>query len=189
MPVEKLEMPIVRGRIKIFHKDNPEIVIFEEDNVIVNTVKSLFSRLMLDSVEPKYGIWGLAIGSGDSGWDDNPPAPTTTQTRLLNEIKRKQATARRYVDRNALNPVTLPSEAIEIQTLFNATDDNITDFIREMGLIGGGSTADNTNMNTADYWDPNILDVNTVTLINYKTLGELRLPAGIDIIFSWVLFF
>jgi hypothetical protein len=46
-------------------------------------------------------------------------------------------------------------------------------------------------MLTAPYWDPNVItpDPNTVTLINYKTLPTFNMPAGIDLVFSWIIQF
>lgn len=182
----KEQMPIeIEGHIKIYHKDDPSIVLFDEHNVIVTTVKSLFARLMADSSEPAYGVWGLAIGSGDSAWLDNPPAATNTQWQLQNELKRKQRFVTRFLD-SLGNPTTAMTTTIEIQTLFNATNDNITGPIREMGLIGGGKSGV-TNMLTAPYWDPLVANPNSVTLINYKTLPTFTMPASIDLVFSWSL--
>jgi hypothetical protein len=65
-----------------------------------------------------------------------------------------------------------------------------------MGLIGGGTLvgAGNapTNMQTAPYFNPNAVPpgpADSVVLVNYKTLPPLILPAGVDIIFSWILSF
>ena len=189
MLVEDFSLKMV-GRIRIYERQNPDVVLFDSKNVIVNTVKSLFARLMANSTEPEYGIWGLAIGSGDSGWGNTPPDGLPTQTSLLAETKRKQKSGTRFIDPITLNPVTGFSEAVEIQTLFNATNDNITSPVREMGLIGGGTTIGTpTDMTIAPYWDPVAKNGNSVTLINYKTLPTLTLPAGVDLVFSWILQF
>lgn len=181
---------IALGHIRIYEAGNPDNVFFEEKNVIVNTVKSLFARIMADSLEPAYGIWGLAIGSGDSGWGNNPPVGAATQWKLENEIARKRRLVTRFLD-GSNNPVNNFTEVIEIETVFNALDDNISSPIRELGLIGGGSTSAGTNMLTAPYWDPSLTtkDPNTVTLINYKTLPTFYMPSGIDIAYAWKLQF
>lgn len=202
IPVEKIEDTFkLRGHIKIYEAENPDNVLYEEHNVIVNIVKILFSRLMANSVEPQYGIWGLAIGSGNPSWGSNPPAETPTQTALVNETKRKKATLIRFLDPTSLAPISSGfSSVVEVQTLFNATTDNITQPIQEMGLIGGGTVTPLTNMSTASYWnlaatsgggfvDTTAADANSVILINYKTLAPLTLPAGLSIIIAWQLQF
>jgi hypothetical protein len=206
--------PEMRGHIRIMREDNGEIL-FEEKNVIVNTVKWLFARLMAESVPdgintnpsspkvPQFGIWGLALGTGDPGWPaETQPAETPEQDHLLTQIKRKQCSKIRYVDSD-LNP--LPpgqfSLQVDFQTVVNATTDSITGVpIREMGLIGGGysnvsggpsafTVTPSSTMLTAPYFNPSAPDADTVILINYKTLPPLPLPPGINIIFSWVLSF
>ena len=201
----------VRGHIRIMREDNGEIL-FEQKNIIVNTVKWLFARLMAESAgalsnpsshhEPQFGVWGLALGAGDSGWPpETQPAETSAQTALIAELKRKQCSKIKYVDSN-LSPVAGLSLQVDFQTVVNATTDAITQPIREMGLIGGGTqtssalpapftvtpVTDMANSNTP-YFDPTAPDTNTVVLINYKTLPPLPLPAGINLIFSWVLSF
>jgi hypothetical protein len=178
----------LHGHIKIFHKNDPSVVLFDDHNTIVVGVKSLFSRLMADSLEPAYGIWGLAIGSGNSAWGDNPGAATGTEWQLENETKRKRRLVTRFLDTN-MNPVVGFTDTVEVQTLYNATDDGITTPIREMGLIGGGSTSGATNMLTAPYWDPSTKLANSVTLINYKKLPTFNMPSGIDLVFSWIIQF
>jgi hypothetical protein len=208
---EALNIPVVKGHIRVMREDNGEIL-FEKDNVIVNTVKWLFARLMAESAfagsvnpssltEPAFGVWGLALGSGDNAWPpETQPTETPEQTFLFNQILRKQCSKIRYVD-SSLNPITGFSLQVDFQTVVNATTDNISGLsIREMGLIGGGQQTStvpsptstltrNTNMLTAPFFDPGAPASDTVTLINYKTLPPLLLPPGINIIFSWVLSF
>jgi hypothetical protein len=177
----------LKGRIRIYTKDNPEQIWYEANNTIVLSVKGLFARLMANSGEPANGIWGLALGSGDPAWGDNPSDATSVQWNLVHEIKRKQRTAIRFLDA-ANNPTSNFTNVIEVQTLFNATDDNITDPVREMGLIGGGNQT--TNMLTSqNFWDPQAItkDPSTITLINYKTLPTFNMPGGLDLVFAWVL--
>lgn len=203
----------VRGHIRVMREDNGQIL-WEEKNVIVNTVKWLFARLMTEAAGgfnpsapniPQFGVWGLALGTGDNAWPpETQPDATPEQTALFNEIKRKQCSKIRYVDSD-LNPITGFSLQVDFQTVVNATTDAIVGVpIREMGLIGGGTSTVSvppppftvtpvTNMLTAPYFDPDPLSPNhsldTVVLINYKTLPPLPLPPGINLIFSWVLSF
>lgn len=188
----------MKGHIKIFEESHPENVFFEDSNIIVNTVKSLFARLMAANGEPLFGVWGLVIGAGHASWTDPTTQPdgTAVQTALYDEIRRKKCSYIRFLD-NAQNRNPLAaedfSETVDFQTILNATTDNITRPIREMGLIGGGSSAAVTNMasNATPYWDPLLVpkNPNSTTLINYKTLPALELPPGINFIVSWVLEF
>ncbi len=52
-------------------------------NLVVADASILIARLMKDSSEPPHGIFALAVGTGDSGWNPmTPPAPTATQRSL-----------------------------------------------------------------------------------------------------------
>lgn len=183
----------LKGHIRVFEEGRPDNIIYEQDNVIVNTVKSLFARLMANSQEPLFGVWGLAIGAGSPAWPpDAQPDATVNQTALFSEVLRKKCSFIRFVDTN-LNPIQGYSEIVDFQTVLNATLDNISVPIREMGLIGGGTRAvgatPDTRMSDAPYWDPNVRSASAVTLINYKTMAPLALPPGINFIVSWILRF
>lgn len=216
--VEHVETPLVKGHIRVIRADNKK-VIYEDDNIIVNVVKFLFARLMANTLpgagsanagpvllgqtvtpfgDPLYGVWGLALGSGDPSWSpDTQPVETATQTALVTQILRKQLSSVNYVDVN-LNPTNQYTNMVDFQTTVNATTDNLNQkSIREMGLIGGGTLGSNppstdTNMLTAPYWNPAANPpgpANSVVLINYKTLPPLILPPEVNMIFSWVLTF
>jgi hypothetical protein len=199
--------------IRVYRTDTKEIL-YTGHNVIVNTVKWLFARLMSNAVpntpnppyplgetsdtnaDPLYGVWGLALGAGSPSWaPETQPDPTPTQTALIQPILRKPLSAINYVDAN-YNPLATFSTTVSYQTTVNATTDNITQGIREMGLIGGGTInlGGPTNMLTAPFFDPTSTsgpgqgpNPNSVVLINYKSLAPLILPAGVDIIFEWVI--
>jgi len=219
--VEKMPVQIATGHIRVWRADTKEIV-YEEENIIVLVVSSLFARLMANTLpgagsvnsgpvplgnlgaggtpigDPLYGVWGLALGTGDPSWSpDTQPVETATQTALITQVLRKQLSTVNYVDAN-LNPISAYSNIVDFQTTVNATTDNLNQVgIREMGLIGGGTLGvtppgTDTNMLTAPFWNPNLLPpgpANSVVLINYKTLPPLILPPEIDMIFSWVLSF
>jgi hypothetical protein len=211
------QMPIsLKGHVRIFPQDDPTNIFYENNNVICNTVKSLFARLMASSFEPKYGVWGLALGSGLSTWEATPqqqedPLPGPSHWRMYNEIIRKRVSFVRFVDA-ALTPLREGySERVSFQTVVNKTTDGVARSIRELGLVGGGSTSLATTMGSARYWDPTrdlATDVsgllksgyakpvnqsewpeNTVTLINYLSTPRLDLPDNIDFIFEWILSF
>jgi hypothetical protein len=207
----------IKGLPRIIRQDTGEIL-FQGENVIVNTVKSLFARLMANnfpntpltvganllSDDCLYSVWGLALGTGDPTWSpDTQPVETPSQTALITQILRKQLNAANYVtttDNINFTPVDFFTNIVDFQTLVNSTTDNIPGVgIREMGLIGGGTknvaAGGPTNMLTAPFWNPADISFNggpspnSVTLINYKTLPPLILPPNVTLIFSWILSF
>jgi len=224
---ERMPDQISKGRFQIKREDTGE-VLYEDDNVITNTVKWLFAFLMSNyapgeaftpqqpyqlgqtpsnaaqaqpnHIGPLFGIWGLALGTGSPTWaPQTQPAETPTQTALISQVLRKPLSSIQYVD-SSFNPVANFSLQVDFQTIINATTDNLIGVgIREMGLIGGGQyTAGDfagTDMLTAPYFTPPnnqgvpTPNLNSVILINYKTLPPLILPSGVNIIFSWVLSF
>jgi len=187
----------IKGRVSIYECDRPENVLFERDNVIVQGVSFLFAQLLANNSGVVAGVWGLALGAGGvntAGWSANAqPDPTAVQTAMTgDEIKRKAITLVRYLDSSG-NPTTTLTTQVSFQTVFNATTDAITTPIREMGLIGGGTTLVSnggpTNMLTAPYFDPTAPVANSVVLINYLTLPSLILPPSINIGIDWLLSF
>jgi hypothetical protein len=211
---DMVDMKPAKINIRILRADTGE-VLYTGHNVIVNVVKWLFARLManalpnspappytlgstqtIQAADPLYGVWGLALGAGSPSWaPETQPDPSPVQTALIAEFLRKPLSRINYVDAN-FNPLNQFSTMVDFQTTVNATTDNITQGIREMGLIAGGTISgaggQPTNMLIAPYFNPQASPpgpADSVTLVNYKTLPPLILPAGVDIIFSWVLSF
>lgn len=183
---------IKKGHIKVFEQDNPENVLFEDKNVICLNTKYLFARLLANSLEPQNGVWGLAVGAGAPDWPaNNQPDALASQQRIITPLLRKKCSSQRFVGLD-LNTVANNgfSNMVDFQTILNATTDAIATPIRELGLIAGGTADPVTNMYTAPFFDSaSINTVNSVVLINYKTLPPLKLPEGINFIFSWILTF
>jgi hypothetical protein len=81
------------------------------------------------------------------------------------------------VDKN-YDPVSGTSNIVEFQTIVNATTDNITSDVREMGLIGGGThikdsqgnITKTTDPTTAGFWKSSLMNSDSMVLLNYKTL-------------------
>lgn len=181
--------PIRKGHIRIYEEGNPSNILYENDNAICNGASWLFARMFANINEPQNGIWGLAVGAGDSNWPaNNQPDAMPTQTAIITPITRKPLSSAKFVDIN-FNQVE-HSNLVEFQTVLNATTDNLLIPIREMGLIGGGTTGTNMmdQINTP-FFNPEVPVNNTAVLINYKTLPPLLLPAGINFVFSWTLNF
>lgn len=221
--IETVPQQIVTGRIRVYPKGHPDKPIYDDENVIVNVVKFLFARLMANTLpgagsvnagpvplgnlgagntpvgDPLYGVWGLALGTGDPSWSpDTQPVETPVQTALITQVLRKQLSSVNYVDPVTLNPVSIYTNVVSFETTVNATTDNLNQVgIREMGLIGGGTLGitppgTDTNMLTAPYWNPTLSPpgpANSIVLVNYKTLPPLILPPETDMIFQWILSF
>ena len=190
---ELIGTAVVGGHIRVFEQDNPSNILLSEKNVICLSTKYLFARLMKDAAEPGYGVWGLAVGAGAPDWPaNNQPDALPTQQHIITPLLRKPCSFVRFVD-TSLNQISNNgfSNMVDFQTILNATTDNIGTPIRELGLIGGGTGA--TDPATAPFFNSStqggIDTVSNITLINYKTLPPLKLPEGINFIFSWVLTF
>lgn len=194
--VEQFEHPLILGgHIRVYEQENPNNVLFSQKNVIALNTKFLFARLMAASTEPRYGVWGLAVGAGAPDWPDtNQPDPKATQQTIVTPILRKRLSSVRFVDTD-LNVIANSgfSNIVDFQTILNATTDSIGNPIRELGLVGGGSASGVTDLAVAPFFDSStqngINTVNSAILLNYKTLPPLILPAGVNFIFSWVLTF
>lgn len=195
MLTDKMNYEGLEGYIRLYEAGNPNNILFEQKNTICNGVKWLFARLMAGSAEPLFGVWGLAVGQGDLNWpEETQVVATANDWRLRSELLRKRCTAR-FVDTN-LNPVAagVTTRWVDFQTPINATSDGLVVNgvvvpLREMGLIGGGSSSPQTVMTTAPYFDPSNPSSDSVILVNYKTHGPLKLPDGIDLILSWIIKF
>lgn len=201
----KAERIKLAGNIRIFEEESGK-VLYEDNNAICAVVKTLFARLMFNPAEPRYGVWGLALGTGNPLWGaNNQPAATplgneNNQAQLLSPVLRKVLSSRSFLNSD-LSPSSTITNIVDFQTVVNATKDNLINVgIREMGLIGGGTnlaSGQNTSLQNQaaemaelPYWGQNgSTDPNSVVLINYKTIPSLELPPGVNIIFSWVLTF
>jgi hypothetical protein len=197
----------MQNNVRISREDTGEIL-YQAHNTIVNSVKFLFARLLANTLinapappyplgstgDPLYGIWGLSLGSGSTSWaPETQPDASPVQTALVSEFLRKPLSGIQFVDSN-YNPLSTLSTFVNFQTTVNATTDNITQGIREMGLIGGGTYqgagGNPTNMLTAPYFNPNGTPpgpADSVVLCNYLTLAPLILPAGVNIQLEWII--
>jgi hypothetical protein len=110
-------------------------------NLVVLDASILIARLMKNSAEPPHGIYALAVGTGDAGWDkQNPPAPTVTQRSLYSELARKTFTDTQFID-GAGVPTAIPTKTVDFTTTF-AESEAVGPLV-EMGLLGGSIS---TNM-------------------------------------------
>jgi hypothetical protein len=160
-------------------------------NLVVLDASILIARLMKDSLEPSHGIYGLAIGSGDSGWNPMaPPAATNTQRALYSEITRKTFSTTQFINGSGV-PVGYPTKVVDFTTIY--TESEAVGPLVEMGLLGGNIS---TNMSVKNpvsppngAYDPTVDLTTRETLCNYLTFQVINKPATSTLQIVWRLTF
>lgn len=137
---------------------------YRKSNIIVNTASILIARLLKDNSEPTNGISFLAVGSGNASWQLlDPPAPTTSQTRLENEFFRKAIDLATFVDPDTGEPTETQTNIVDYSVSFGEAE--AVGPIMELSLFGGDATVE-PNSGTMVNWRtfPVISKTNTMTL-------------------------
>jgi len=165
--------------ITINHKEK-EVEKYHFKNIIVDSASLLIARLLasgqttLDPSGPNHGIWVLAVGTGEPGWDKlNPPPATATQTQLASELTRKRFANVNFVKTDGSGlPASTITNIIDFQTVFSESE--AVGPIMELGMFGGGTGSEDIE-----------LTPNSGTLINYRTIAVITKPntATLSIIF------
>lgn len=130
----------LKGELILKGYEKGELVYeYKHSNVIVNTASILIARLLKDNKEPVAGISYLAVGSGNSGWDlFDPPAPTTSATRLENEYYRKAIEISTFVNPETGEPTTSYTNIIDFSVTLGEAEG--VGPIVELGMFGGDAT-------------------------------------------------
>lgn len=135
-------------------------------NLVVLDASVLIARLMKDNSEPPHGIYALAVGTGDTGWDPmNPPAPTNTQRALYSELSRKTFANTQFIDSTGAT-VAYPTKIVDFTTTY--TESEAVGPLVEMGLLGGNISTNMSIKNPVS--PPNGTYDDTVDLTSYETL-------------------
>ena len=128
----------LRGEVFMTLRDGRTGEVLEQrhhKNLIVKDASILIARLLKNSQEPPHGIFCLAVGSGDVGWDPmNPPAPTDTQRALYSEISRKTFASTTFIDAGGM-PTAIPTNVVDYTVTF--TESEAVGPLVEMALLGG----------------------------------------------------
>lgn len=156
-------------------------------NVVTRDLSILLARLTKDSIEPAHGIFALAMGTGDAGWDlQNPPAATNTQRSLYAEIGRKTFVETNFIDSGGATSA-VPTNIVDFATQFTATE--VVGALVEMGLIGGDVSDD---LGTTNPVTPanGVFDETTDvrgkdTLCNYLTFPVINKPSSATLRVVW----
>jgi len=145
-------------------------------NIIVDSASLLIARLLADGqttsdpTGPAHGIWCLAVGTGDAGWDStNPPAATATQTKLEAELARKRFSNVNFVKTDGSGlPASQVTNIVDFQTVFNESE--AVGPLMELAMFGG---------------DADVNVANSGTMVNYRTIAVINKPntATMSIIF------
>jgi len=161
-------------------------------NIVTYDASILVARLLKSPAvvyvsEPAFGIFALAVGTGDVGWDPlDPPVATKTQRSLYNEIGRKQIAAANFIDSGGAISA-IPTNVVDFTTIFSESE--AVGALVEMGLLGGDV---NTNMGVKNpvlppngTYDPTVNLVGKDTLVNYKTFKVINKPATSTLSWTW----
>lgn len=163
----------------------------EHRNLIVKDASILVARLMKDNAEPTKGIFTLAVGTGDTGWNPlAPPAPTNTQRALYSELTRKTFSQSRFIDAAGI-PTATPTAVVDFTAIF--TEAEAVGPLVEMGLIGGNISTNlavrNPVLPPNGPYNP-LVDLTTKeTLVNFLTFPIISKPATSTLEITWRLSF
>jgi hypothetical protein len=184
----------IRGDVFITLRDGKTQELQEHHqvrNLVVLDASILIARLMKDNQEPPHGIFALAMGTGDVGWNPMaPPAPTNTQRSLYSELARKTFTDTQFIDAGGV-PSAIPTHVVDFTTTF-AESEAVGPLV-EMGLLGGNIS---TNLSIRNpVLPPNgpynvSVDLTLYeTEVNYLTFAVVNKPPTSTLTIVWRLSF
>jgi len=168
-------------------------------NIIVRDAGVLIARLMKNNSEPYHGVYALAVGTGDAGWDPmNPPVATYTQRSLVAELSRKTFSSTDFIwPADGTTPggvANVPTNIVDFTTIFG-TGEAVGPLV-EMGLVGGNCSDSVLSPNPvpAGAYDPTVDlsaggtgDIDTlVNALNYPVINK---PAPANLGLTWRLTF
>jgi hypothetical protein len=162
-----------------------------EINLVVLDASVLIARLMKDNQEPPYGVFCLAVGTGQVGWNPmSPPAATNTQRSLWSELARKTFASTNFVDQNGI-PASYPTNVVDFTTTF-AESEAVGPLV-EMGLLGGNVNPNLSIRNPVTPangpYDPTVNLTNFDTLCNYLSFAVINKPPTSSLTVVWRLTF
>ena len=165
-------------------------------NVVTLDAGVLIARLMKSTAtanvsEPRFGVYALAVGTGDVGWNPmNPPPGNVYQRSLYNELARKTASSTNFID--SMGAVSgVPTNVVDFSFTFSTSE--AVGPLTEMGLIGGDIS---TNMAVRNPvlppngpYDATVDLVGLDTLCNYITFPVINKPSTSSLSWIWRLTF
>lgn len=178
----------VTGEVTKGHIDN--VVTLDAGILLATFMKGTGTSLPNQCV-PNFGVYALAVGTGDAGWDPlNPPAATDTQRSLYNELARKAIASTDFIDETG-GVSAVRTNIVDFTTTFSESE--AVGVLTEMGLLGGDI---DTNMAIRNpILPPNGTYDSTVdtsgkdTLVNYVTFSAITKPPTSTLTWTWRLTF
>jgi hypothetical protein len=140
---------------------------------------------------PDFGVYALAVGTGDVAWDPmNPPPATVTQRSLYNELARKAVASTSFIDEEG-SISGVRTHIVDFTTTF--TESEAVGALTEMGLLGGDI---DTNMALRNpilppngSYDPTVDTTGKDILVNFVTFPAINKPANSTLSLCWRLCF
>jgi len=182
----------IRGDVffRLYDGPNDPGNLYEERalrNLVVLDASIIIARLLKDNQEPPKGIYVLAVGTGDVGWDlQSPPAATNTQRALYSEITRKTFSQTQFIDGGG-SPTAIPTNVVDFTTVF--TESEAVGPLVEMSLLGGNIDTNLAVKNPVSppngAYDPLVDMTQFETAVNYLTFPVVNKPATSTLEIVW----
>lgn len=161
-------------------------------NVVTLDAGILIARLIKGTgvanvSEPKFGVYALAVGTGDVGWNPmNPPPANNAQRSLYNELGRKAIASSSFIDQSGMIS-GIPTHIVDFNVTFSNSE--AVGPLTEMGLVGADIS---TNMAVRNPvlppngpYDPTVNLVGKDTLVNYLTFPVINKPPTSTLSWTW----
>lgn len=174
----------VTGAVSSGHHKN--IVVLDAGLLLARFLKGTGTAIPNVS-EPRFGVYALAVGTGDVGWNvQNPPAATNTQRSLFNEIGRKAIASTSFI--TSLGAISsVPTNVVDFTTTFSESE--AVGPLTEMALIGGDLSTNMAVLNPIlppnGAYDPTVNTVGKDIMINYITFPVINKPPTSTLTWSW----
>lgn len=136
---------------------------------------------------PGFGIYALAVGTGDVSWNPmRPPSPTETQRSLFNELARKAVASTSFIDGDGIIS-GVRTNVVDFTTIF--TESEAVGAITEMGLVGGDinpvMSVKNPILPPNGPYDPTVDTAGKDILVNYVTFPVINKGPTSTLSWTW----
>lgn len=188
----------IRGEVfwELTDSATQEITRGHVNNIVTLDAGILIARLMKSTTtayqsEPKFGVYALAVGTGDVGWNPmNPPPANVFQRSLFSEIARKAVASSNFVTSTG-SVSGIPTHVVDFNFTFSEAE--AVGPLVEMGLIGGDCSTNmavrNPVMPPNGSYDATTDVTGNDALANFLTFPVINKPATSTLSITWRLTF
>jgi hypothetical protein len=174
----------ITGKVTEGHFKN--VVTMDASILVARLVKGTGTPIAHQS-EPSFGIFALAVGTGDISWNPmNPPPANNAQRSLWNELARKAIQSTNFINQDG-TIAGVPTNVVDFTTTF--AESEAVGPIVEMGLLGGDISTNMAIRNPVlppnGLYDPTVDLVGLDTLVNYITTPAVNKPASSSLSYTW----